>query len=121
MSIAENKVPDHPTQVFLLIENRLLRETLVRLFRKRPDVCVVGHSSPTEAIGLPTPVCNVLVLDDVQTAWLLSTNMGSVTRDKGTLAMVVIGMEDEERQFIEAVKCGISGYVLNDASASDVI
>lgn len=40
---------DNPTQVFLLIDNRLVRETLDRLFRKLPDVCVIGHSSPADA------------------------------------------------------------------------
>src|SRR5215472_14930903 len=33
-----------PVRVFFLIENRLLREALVRLFRKRPDFTVVGQS-----------------------------------------------------------------------------
>jgi len=37
-------VPCDPVRVFFLIENRLLREALVRLFRKRPDFTVVGQS-----------------------------------------------------------------------------
>ena len=33
-----------PIRVYLMIENRLLREALGRLFRKRPDLQVVGQS-----------------------------------------------------------------------------
>jgi DNA-binding NarL/FixJ family response regulator len=33
------------TNVYVVAENRLLRETLVRLFRKRGDLCVVGENS----------------------------------------------------------------------------
>jgi len=61
------------------------------------------------------------VLDDVQTASLLSANMHSGRQDEGTVGVVLIGMGEEEEKFIEAVKCGVSGYLLNDASASDVI
>ena len=34
-------VPSESIRVFLLIENRLLREALVRLLRKRPDLTIV--------------------------------------------------------------------------------
>ncbi len=33
-----------PTKVYVLAENRLLRQTLVRLFRKRSDIEVVGDA-----------------------------------------------------------------------------
>jgi len=39
-----NTVPSETIRVFLLIENRLLREALVRFFRKRCDLAVVGQS-----------------------------------------------------------------------------
>ena len=37
-TLSETTTVDEPTRVFLLIENRLVRETLVRLFRKRSDL-----------------------------------------------------------------------------------
>ena len=42
-------VPAASIRTFLLIENRLLRETLVRLFSKRGDLLVVGQSGHAEA------------------------------------------------------------------------
>src|SRR6266478_2200775 len=58
-------VPSSSIRALLLIENRLLREALVRLFRKRPDLVVVGQTSPAADMPLAvlqTP-CNVLVGD----------------------------------------------------------
>ena len=41
-------IAHEPIRVFLLIENRLLREALDRLFRKRSDLAVVGQSGQTD-------------------------------------------------------------------------
>jgi hypothetical protein len=41
-------VSEPPIRVFLLLENRLLRDTLSRLFRKRGDLLVVGCSRPED-------------------------------------------------------------------------
>jgi len=37
------------------------------------------------------------------------------------IKLLLIGMEGDEAQFVQAVKAGISGYLLKDASATDVI
>ena len=108
---------DEPTRVFLFIENRLVREALVRLFRKRSDLCVVGQGSSTEAIDVLDTNCDILVLDDLQVGARLLD--GQETR--GTMGVVLIGMEEDEDQFLLAVRSGVSGYLLNNASASDVV
>src|SRR5258708_15431917 len=41
-------VPSSSIRTLLLIENRLMREALARLFRKRPDLIVVGQTSPAD-------------------------------------------------------------------------
>jgi len=46
-------VPSSSIRVFLLVENRLLREALVRLFRKRSDLSVVGQASLIEEAFIP--------------------------------------------------------------------
>jgi len=121
MGASAKRPRDRATHVFLLVENRLLRETLVRLLRKRTDVHVVGESSPTEAIGLPAPLCDVIVLDDLNTAAMLSASMPSSEEVQSAAGLVLIGMEEDEEGFMAAVRCGVTGYLLNDASASDVI
>ncbi len=113
--------PENPTQVFLLIENRLMRETLVRLFRKRSDVCVVGERSSTEVPGGSDSLGDIVVLDDLHTATVLgaSLRVGQPTgRPKG---LILVGMEEEEDQFLSAVRSGVSGFLLNDASAGEIV
>ena len=117
----DDTVIDEPTKVYLLIENRLVRETLVRLLRKRGDLSVVGQGCSTEDMGSIDSQCDILVLDDLQMLPLL---VGRIVADRdaqGDLGVVLIGMEDNESQFLQAVRSGISAYLLNDASASDVV
>ena len=116
-------VPSSSIRAFLLIENRLLREALVRLFRKRSDLecrwpsfsrltkCLWASlrlsatswwaipSSPSASgqVLLPRAECRPVV-ELFSLAWSLS-----------------------EEQFIAAVRSGVTGYLLQDASASDVV
>ena len=118
--MSETTTVDEPTRVFLLIENRLVRETLVRLFRKRSDLCVVGEGCSTEAIDVLASQCDILVLDDLQMLSPLGARFLD-GRANGAMGIVLIGMEENEDQFLLAVRSGISAYLLNDASASDVV
>ena len=109
-------------RVYLLIEGRLLREALSRLFRKRPDLLVVGQSGRGEITPgqvLETQ-CDVLVADSCQDGWFPA----SVSLQNGGRAgfkTVLIGMEPAAEQFLDAVRSGVAGYLLPDASASDVV
>jgi two-component system NarL family response regulator len=115
-------VPSSSIRAFLLIENRLLREALVRLFHKRPDLDVVGQASPTDQSPLEIleTKCNVLVGD----AFLADRLRAGFIAKGGMPAgskIVLVGMEPGEEHFIAAVRSGVSGYLLQDASASDVV
>lgn len=109
-------------RVFLLIENRLLREALVRLFRKRSDLTVVGQSGQADlnVQQVLDSNCDVLVVASYQTNCLPS----SITLEYvGQLdfKVVLIGMDCDEEQFLASVRAGATGYLLKDASASDVL
>lgn len=119
--MSENTLPDNPTRVFLLIENRLVRETLVRLFRKRSDLCVVGQGSSAEAVDVLDPQFDILVLDDLHILSTLGNGLTDGQHAHGAVGVVLIGMEEDEEKFLLAVRSGISGYLLSDASASDVV
>src|SRR5690242_12783810 len=107
-------------RVFLLIENRLLRESLARLFRNRPDLLVVAQSGLSEAAPhqLLDSRSEVLVTDSFAAAWL----PGNLADQNGAARprAVLIGMEMEEQQFLASVRAGVTGYLLEDASASEV-
>jgi DNA-binding NarL/FixJ family response regulator len=122
MNLANEAVPSSSIRTFLLIENRLLREALVRLFCKRSDLLVVGQSGHTEATarGVLDSQCDVLVTDSLQTKWL-PANIMLENGDHAIFKAVVIAMESDEEQFLAAVRSGVTGYLLQDASASDVL
>jgi len=109
---------ESPIRVYLMIENRLLREALGRLFRKRLDLQVVGQSDhnqfPSE--DLLSSGCDVLALDFFNPDCLASLSCSSCS-----LKTILIGMSGDSAQFLQAVRAGISGYLLKDASASEVI
>jgi len=109
-------------RVFLLVENRLLREALVRLFRKRSDLSVVGQGSLVEEALHPSleTECDVLVGD-----CLLPDGASSIlAADEGKARgckILLVGMKCDEEQFLTAVRSGVVGYLLQDASASDAV
>ena len=118
-----NNAADDSVRVFLLIENRLLGETLDRLFHKRPDFCLVGRCSAAETgtIDVRNLQCDVLVLDHLR-----MVSLRDVLSDNGEQAaarprIVLISMEENEEQFFTAIRSGISAYLLKDASADDVV
>lgn len=119
--MSEN-VPLEVIRVFFLIENRLLREALVRLFRKRSDIMVVGDSGradlPPEDIFSST--CDVLVIASFQTNWQALTDTLERVGQLG-LKVVLIGMDADENQLLSSVRAGVSAYLLKDASAADVV
>jgi two-component system NarL family response regulator len=113
--------PSPPIRTFLLIENRLLREALVRLFCKRADLLVVGQSGHAEAsaLRLLDSKCDVLVTDSLQAPCL-----SAITAENAACSsfrIVVIARESNEKLFLAAVRSGVTGYLLQDASASDVV
>src|SRR5271169_3696727 len=114
-------VPSSSIRAFLLIENRLLREALVRLFRKRSDLEVVGQASPTDEtpLGILESRSNALVRDSLLPCHLQGSFVAKGSR-ADSCRIILVGMEPDEEQFIAAVRSGVTGYLLQDASASDV-
>ena len=121
MTESVRKPPDAPTQVFLLVENRLVRETLDRLFRKRSDLRVVGQGCSIEAIDEALSQCDIVILDDLHTVSLLGPRLLDRLQATGRVGVVLIDMQHDEERFLAAVRSGVSGYLLSDAPASDVV
>ncbi len=122
MNFLSEIVPGPSIRVFLLIENRLLLEALVRLFRKRSDLLVVGQSGQADATtrDVSDSKCDVLVIASFQATGLPAAFALESVKQLG-FKTVLIGMDEEEEQFMAAVRAGVTGYLLKDASASDVV
>jgi two-component system, NarL family, response regulator DevR len=115
-------VVDAPLSVFLLAQNRLLRESLGRILSKKSDIAIVGAcpfslTTPEEIVAANP---DVLVMDSFSTASHLQ-----FTRDLQAslpdVRILMIGMEEEEQPFLQAVRGGASGYILKDASALEIV
>jgi DNA-binding NarL/FixJ family response regulator len=109
-------------QVFILAENRLLREALARILNKKNDIKVVGASSFTPDIvrQIAQAVPDVLLSDSAAIA-LSDLRLISETRSAlPGLKVVMIGMDPERETFLRGVRDGVVGYMLKDASAIEV-
>jgi DNA-binding NarL/FixJ family response regulator len=107
--------------VYLVAEHRLLREPLVRLLQKR-EICVVGASRYLEltAEQIATSQCEILLLDSPTTYHALSLVDG-LLEETPHIKVVAFGMDEDPASFLRLVSSGISGYVLKDASAREMV
>jgi DNA-binding NarL/FixJ family response regulator len=106
---------------FLLAENRLLREALVRILSKREDIRVVGAAPYSlDALQCVISTCpNIVVLDSIATA-LSEKVIHCLHQVDSGMKVVMVGMEADETEFLRVVQEGALGYVLKDASAVEV-
>jgi two-component system response regulator DevR len=110
-------------KVFLLAGHRLLRDALGRTLRKRTDIFVVGESPvfPDVASLIVQSEAEVVLTDAVTSFSINLQLLSDLQRSSPTTKVLMIGMEKDERMFLDAVRAGVAGYVLKDASAMDVV
>lgn len=111
-------------RTYLLIENRLFRESLARLLRKRPDFVVAGQISSADEVPLESfeGQCDVVLGDSFLLGRLpLRGAESGYAKSAWGFKIVLIGMSGDDEQFMAAVRRGVTGYLLQDASASDVV
>ena len=108
--------------VFLLTENRLLREALTRIFGKKSDVCLVGAAgfSPQIVAEVGSSAAEVLLADAGVNMLSDLQIIPELRKACPGLRVVLIGMEPDATTFLKAVRAGVLGYVLKDASSLDV-
>jgi len=107
--------------VFLLAENRLLREALARILNKKNNITVSGAASyaPNIESVIASVSPDVLLFDPLD--WHLGLTLIRLLRDSmPSLKVIMIGMEADGELFLRAVREGIAGYLLKDAPAAEV-
>jgi len=122
MQIRE-KQSSSPTKVYVLAENRLLRQTLVRLFRKRSDIDVVGDNCCSDSAieDIASANSDLLLLDCLDTKHTSEDWLASLQESIPDIKIVLFGMNEDADFFLRAVRRGIAGYVLKSASAADLL
>jgi DNA-binding NarL/FixJ family response regulator len=113
-------VHDVRFEVYLLAENRLFREALTRILSKMADIRMVGEASP-DADSEPKIAelkPNILLAD--ATVLACSAIVSNLRKLLPDLKVIMIGMDSDRDLFLRAVREGAQGYVLKDASATEV-
>jgi DNA-binding NarL/FixJ family response regulator len=110
-------------RVFLLCENRLLREALLRILGKRSSVIVVGASGYSRETLSDLIACQpqVILLDFIGEATAQPQLLRHLHEALPATRTVMVGMEAKEENFFRSVREGSAGYVLREASAAEVL
>src|SRR2546430_3292633 len=114
---------DRRSAVFLLAQNRLLREALSRILSSKNDIQVVGScalsSDAPQEIVAASP--DVLVIDSFSSNHANLDFVREVQESLPELRLVLIGMESDGQHLLQAIRGGAMGYIIKDASALEVV
>lgn len=109
--------------VFLLAENRLLREALARVLDSKHDIRVVAavafDARTHERVSELRP--RILAVDSSVYARAGLDLIESVRRVVPDTGILLVGMDSDKKTFLRCVRAGVSGYVIKDASANEVV
>ena len=110
-------------RLFLLVENRLLREALAGIIRKQADFTVVGVDRYVPSIEkqLMDSKCDVLVADHATAVTFPSNFVSDSLSLIPEMKVILLGMEDDREIFLQAIRAGVIGYLLGDASAEETL
>jgi two-component system, NarL family, response regulator DevR len=122
MSVLRSSPLRSAVPVFLLAENRLLREALVRLLSKKDDIRIVGSGcySPQILPQILSTEPKIVILDSVSKALSQDRVVRRLHEARPEIGVVMVGMEADDGVFLRLVREGVLGYVLTDASAAEV-
>jgi DNA-binding NarL/FixJ family response regulator len=114
---------DASTSIFMVAGNRLLRETLTRMLKKKGDFTVVGVSPSVPGISatIVTSGAEVVIVDGVTARLSECSLISEVLALDPQVKVVLIDMDNDPSVFLECVGAGALGYVLKDASAAEVV
>ena len=123
MTQISEKQSSSSTNVYVVAENRLLRESLVRLFRKRGDLSMVGDASYSDSTleCIASAQADLLLLDCLSPHHNSDDLICDLRESVPHIRVVLFGMDEDTDIFLQAVRLGVNGYVLKSASASELV
>jgi DNA-binding NarL/FixJ family response regulator len=112
-----------PTSIFMVAGNRLLRETLTRMLKKKGNFTVSGVSQNVHGISatIVASGADVLIVDGATARLSECSLISEVLVLDRQLKVILIDMDDDPNTFLQCVRAGALGYVLKDASAAEVV
>jgi len=123
MEPTETICETHLIKPFLIIENRMLREAMSAMLERQPDFCLVGSIcySPAAYKLVASSNCDILLADQASAAAFPSNFISDLLSLSPSRRAILFGMEDDPEMFLQAVRSGISGYLLGDASTEETL
>lgn len=126
-----SQVPAEPlataiSGVFIVAENRLLRDLLCELVASHPEFTLLGigpapDSHFTAKIAQAGDAMGLFFLSTLSTPEQFVDQIGPIRSACPRLRMVLVGMPQDPRLFLAAVASGVAGYVQDDASTDEVL
>ena len=109
--------------VFLLAQNRLLREALSRVLANKSDIEVVGSCAVSADSLQEILACgpDILVIDSLTTSHVHLDFVREVQRNAPDVRLIMIGMDSDGPHFLQFIREGVMGYIAKDASALEVV
>ena len=106
-------------RVCLVVQNRLLRETMARLFRKKPGIIAVGKECSVtklpESAGEPI---DVLLMDSLKAG--CAKNLEETPPPHQQLPKAIFFGMDDDPNVCAPYETGRAGYLLKDASPEEI-
>jgi DNA-binding NarL/FixJ family response regulator len=115
-------LPSSEINVFLIAENRLLRETLARVLQRRAGIGVVKVNRATAPAPeeIAASQCEI-VLTDCLTSGRDASIVSDLFEHIPQIKVILFGMDEDPDVFLKCVFLGVSGYLLKDASTAEII
>jgi len=109
--------------VYVVSGNRLMRESLARILNKRNDLSAVSADKiDLEFAKSLDKSCSMVALFDSPGPVLQEmAAIRDLLNPPTAWKIVILGMEEDPKVFVELVRLGTSGFLLKDASAMDVV
>jgi DNA-binding NarL/FixJ family response regulator len=122
MEKSSSEKPRRPIGVYLGVENRLLREALISLCQKESGISVVGQNQSCEATAerIGNADSDVLLLNSLSATSIVNL-IGDLALCHPHIKIILFGMEEDPECFLRFVRLGISGYLLKEATSSEII
>jgi DNA-binding NarL/FixJ family response regulator len=110
-------------RVFIVAENRLLREALSRMVAKNGEIEVVGMelAEAFQTEDLLKQETDILLMASRGNRDEDLTALRAVRTAAPKVQILLIGVTGEEAEFLQCVRAGVRGYLPRDASADEVV
>lgn len=114
---------DARASVFLVAQNRLLREALSKILSKKSDIEVVGCCALSiDAVPeIVSAAPGVLLIESFTANVAHVEFVREVQQGLPDVKLVMIGMEADGQHFLRSIREGAMGYIVRDASALEVV